>query len=81
MKTVNLKVGTRVVALRRLDPRGARVSRLERGTVIEAKTRGRSMATGKQIGPVFGPLVEWDTGGVCNVYAGQVAVLPNDVED
>ena len=51
---------------------------IEDGTVVEAKTRGRSMATGRPVGPVFGPRVDWDGGGTCNVYAGQVAVLPED---
>lgn len=78
MKTMDLKVGTRVIALKAMDPKGACVARGSRGTVIEAKNRGRSMTTGKPVGPTFGPLVDWDGGGVCNVYPGQVAVLPED---
>ena len=78
MKTMNLKPGTRVVALRRLDPRGANVKPLTQGTVIEGKTRGTLVGTNKKVGPVFGPLVDWDTAGVCNVYPGHVAVVPED---
>lgn len=79
MKTMDLKVGTRVMALCDLDPHGANVSPLERGYVMQEKTRSHDFR-GQETGPTFGPLVVWDEGGVCNVYKGQVAVLPADAE-
>lgn len=80
MKTMNLPVGTRVVALYDLDPGASNARTGTRGYVMQKKTRGMTFS-GKRIGPTFGPLVVWDQGGVCNVYPGQVAVLPADAEN
>lgn len=76
---MDLKVGTRVVALEDMDPHGSNVKTGTRGYVMQEKTQGCDFK-GRATGPVFGPLVVWDHGGVCNVYKGQVAVLPPDAE-
>lgn len=76
---MDLKVGTRVVALETFDPMGAGIGPGDRGYVMQEKTQGYD-SLGRACGPTFGPLVVWDSGGVCNVYPGNVAVIPADAE-
>ncbi len=55
--------GTRVVALRDLDPQGANVKRGTVGLVFEHTNA---------YGDGCGPMVRWASGGCCNVYPGDV---------
>lgn len=63
---IDIPVGARVRALRVLDPNGANVSLGELGIVTAPRNAH---------GDGLGPLVEWDMGGVCNVYKGNVEVI------
>lgn len=60
---VELKKGDVVFSLRVLDPSGANVPHSITGVVIEEEN---AHADGG------GPIVQWENGGTCNVYPGDV---------
>lgn len=61
--------GDMVVAVKRLDPRGADVQPGTLGIVFQD---AETVEVGfSEIN--YGPLVRWHTGGVCNVYGGEVS--------
>ena len=62
-KLLQFPVDTVVRALRDLDPEGANVKAGDVGEVFEAAD------------DPYGPLVEWASGCVCNVYEGEVEVV------
>lgn len=57
-----MNIGTRVVALRPLDPNAADVHAGDLGTIEANAENG------------FGPVVAWDKGTFCCVYDGDVKV-------
>lgn len=66
MKFGTLRRGTLVEAVRHLDLDGANVPVGEKGVVFEESNA---------YGDGAGPMVRWFSGGCCNVYAGQIAIL------
>ena len=63
-----MTIGTRVVAIRPLDPNGADVRIGNLGTVEADAKNG------------FGPVVAWDKGTFCCVYDGDVEVVVSELE-
>lgn len=66
MKVRELQVGTRVKALRVIDPEVLKVQEGETGKVV---------AVSNHFGDNAGPLIKWDNDGYCNVYEGDVEVV------
>lgn len=60
---VELKKGDTVFSLKILDPTGAKVPPGIAGIVIEEENSH---------GDGGGPIVQWNNGGTCNVYPGDV---------
>jgi hypothetical protein len=65
---MDLRVEDVVEALCDLDLEGANVKKGTLGIVIEEKDSD----------PGYGPLIKWSSGGVCNVYDGDVRRVRHD---
>jgi hypothetical protein len=63
--------GDEVRALKVLDPVAANVQPGDLGVVFESESDG----PGGEFVTRFGPLVRWHSGGVCNVYEGDVELV------